>query len=718
MNMKFCKAMRILALALILAILLPCMPALAASYSAAVTGKQGLLVFTDAGMKNAAGTLPRYTVFTVKAVNEKDVAKIEYEGKIFYCEVDNGMTAVKDFATPATVNQKTRVYEEADEESRGTDVKKGTGVYILATNNDWAMVEKDGNVAYIPEQYLDIDADDPFAGGGVDPNDNNSALTGSSSVVIETVEAVVSDAKLTVYKSASTSSKKLGTLKQGEEVTVYAYNESWAYIRLDGEYGFCALDGLKKADASNDNPFDSEKSVPATVTASSVVVYESASSSSKKLGTLKKGAEVKLLKKASGWAYIELNGKYGYCDSDAVTESEAILPDADKGDVIDGKSPYGTCTVITAQADYYSSKSTSKKIGSLTMGDTVSFYGYDSKWILVGVNGSFAYMQRKTLSADSYTELKNEDSGTAVLDMEKALLALGYLDSIPSANFSAETVNALKRLQASCGMENTGVADEATLRVLYSGNAPASPLLSGSFTKGDNNSSVKRIQARLHALGYLASAASVDGDYGSNTAAAVRLFQKVAGGTQTGTADSKTIRALYNAAAPELPSDEKAADASGSSGNSSSIDSSLSSNVSEYVSGMSNAQKLEYVIYIAQQQLGKPYVFGSAGTSSFDCSGLTMYCFKQIGIKLSHSAYGEGYNEKWRKISSISAMKRGDLVFLNTISDGDLSDHTGIYLGSGKFIHASSGSAKVIVSDLTSGYYNRVFSWGRRVLET
>ena len=411
------------------------------------------------------------------------------------------------------------------------------------------------------------------------------------------------------------------------------------------------------------------------------------------------------MKEASGWAYIELNGNYGYCDSDAITESEAILPDDDQGDVIDGKSPYGTCTVITAQAEYYSSKSTSKKIGSLTMGDTVSFYGYDSKWILVGVNGSFAYMQRKNLSADSYTE-------------ENALLKLGYLDSVPSANYSADTVTALKRLQAACGMENTGVADIGTLRVLYSGNAPSSPILNSSFAKGDNNSSVKRIQARLHALGYLASAASVDGDYGSNTEAAVRLFQKVAGGTQTGTADSKTIRALYNAAAPELPSDEKAADASGSSGNSSSIDSSLSSNVSEYVSGMTNAQKLEYVIYIAQKQLGKPYVFGSAGTSSFDCSGLTLYCFKQIGIKLSHSAYGEGYNEKWKKISSISSMKRGDLVFLNTISDGDLSDHTGIYLGGGKFIHASSGSAKVIISDLTSGYYNRVFSWGRRVLET
>ncbi|MGN1007103.1 MAG: NlpC/P60 family protein [Aristaeellaceae bacterium] len=47
-----------------------------------------------------------------------------------------------------------------------------------------------------------------------------------------------------------------------------------------------------------------------------------------------------------------------------------------------------------------------------------------------------------------------------------------------------------------------------------------------------------------------------------------------------------------------------------------------------------------------------------------------------------------------------------------------MCDHTGIYLGSNMFIHASSGAGKVIVSDLSSGYYNRVFSWGRRVLNT
>ena len=57
------------------------------------------------------------------------------------------------------------------------------------------------------------------------------------------------------------------------------------------------------------------------------------------------------------------------------------------------------------------------------------------------------------------------------------------------------------------------------------------------------------------------------------------------------------------------------------------------------------------------------------------------------------------------------------MVFFNTnLTDGDMCDHTGIYIGNGDFIHASSSAGKVIISNLNSGYYNQRFSWGRRIL--
>ena len=53
----------------------------------------------------------------------------------------------------------------------------------------------------------------------------------------------------------------------------------------------------------------------------------------------------------------------------------------------------------------------------------------------------------------------------------------------------------------------------------------------------------------------------------------------------------------------------------------------------------------------------------------------------------------------------------------NTVEeDTDMTDHVGIYLGNGQFIHASSVAGKVIISDMSSGYYRRQFTWARRLI--
>ena len=728
MNNKCCKFKRITALLLMLLMLLPGAPALAESYSAAVT--DSVAAYADASLTRKVGDLERYDVVTVTGI-KGEVARIRYGGYTMYTKL-GALVAVKDFATAATVQTAGRVYQSPDTSSQSLALKQGTSVYILATSGDWAMIEKGGNVGYTFLSCLQSAGSgssetesDPFLPDGDSSNNtgdlagSGSGASGNGSVTIETVEAVVKSATLPVYASASTSSKKLGTLKAGQAVTVHAYTADWAYISLSGKYGFCALKGLQKktggaAEETPENPFDPGTAVPATVTASSVTVYQSASSSAKKLGTLKKGAEVKLLKVSGNWAYIELNGNYGYCAASALTKNSEL--DSNPTD----SSAMGSCTVVSASAKAYAKKSTSAANITLSMGDTLDFYGYDSKWVQVKINGKTGYMLRSDLSPASYAELKNEDSGDAVKTLESALLSLGYLDSVPSSNFSANTVTALKRMQAACGMEQTGIADVATQRVLYSGNAPASPLLSASLTSGSSGENVTRLQNRLLALGYLCQNSSVDGSYGSTTASAIKLFQTAAGGSATGVADSATIRALYSTSAPKLPSGSKAADYKENSYNGSStvsgMPAGLESTTSSYNSSMSNAQKLEHVIYVAQNQLGKKYVFGATGTATFDCSGLTQYCFKQIGVTLKRTAYAEGYNDERPKISGVSGLRRGDLVFFNTVSDGDLCDHTGIYLGSNMFIHASSGAGKVIVSNLSSGYYNRVFSWGRRVL--
>lgn len=129
---------------------------------------------------------------------------------------------------------------------------------------------------------------------------------------------------------------------------------------------------------------------------------------------------------------------------------------------------------------------------------------------------------------------------------------------------------------------------------------------------------------------------------------------------------------------------------------------------------LSGKSGIDKVIAAAKSRQGCPYVYGNSGPNAFDCSGLVRYAYGKIGVSLSGSAYGQGYG-KGEKIE-YSDLQPGDIVCFNTNeNDGDLVDHTGIYLGGGKFIHASSASGKVIISSMSSGYYKRVFSWARRV---
>ena len=125
------------------------------------------------------------------------------------------------------------------------------------------------------------------------------------------------------------------------------------------------------------------------------------------------------------------------------------------------------------------------------------------------------------------------------------------------------------------------------------------------------------------------------------------------------------------------------------------------------------------VINEALLHLGKPYVYATEGPNTFDCSGFVFYCYKKIeNIELLRSAKEQGYDETYPIIRNIWQLKNGDVVCFNTnLYDDDLSDHTGLYIGQGKFIHCSSGrKSGVIISSLLEGFYNERFSWGKRII--
>src|SRR5947209_18858885 len=115
--------------------------------------------------------------------------------------------------------------------------------------------------------------------------------------------------------------------------------------------------------------------------------------------------------------------------------------------------------------------------------------------------------------------------------------------------------------------------------------------------------------------------------------------------------------------------------------------------------------KINKVMTWAHNQKGKPYRYGAAGPSAFDCSGLVMYVFRHaLGKSLPHNAAAQ-----YHAVQHISrrALRPGDLVFA---SFGNGISHVGIYAGNGYMWHAPHTGSHVQRIKMYSAhwYYGRI----------
>jgi cell wall-associated NlpC family hydrolase len=105
-------------------------------------------------------------------------------------------------------------------------------------------------------------------------------------------------------------------------------------------------------------------------------------------------------------------------------------------------------------------------------------------------------------------------------------------------------------------------------------------------------------------------------------------------------------------------------------------------------------------VYLASLQAGKPYVYGADGPSSFDCSGLVQYIYKQLGKTLPRTT-----DDQFDATTRVSMYNKqpGDLIFLGT--PGNIY-HVGIYAGDGKmWVAPHSGDVVKLQSIYTTSYY-------------
>ncbi len=190
------------------------------------------------------------------------------------------------------------------------------------------------------------------------------------------------------------------------------------------------------------------------------------------------------------------------------------------------------------------------------------------------------------------------------------------------------------------------------------------------FAVGDRGEEVVEIQKQLAVLQY--NVGSIDGVFGPATEQAVKNFQAAKGLNADGIVNDGTYRSLMN---KEMPQDR-----------------------------YGNHAITRTILRAAYSMLGVPYVFGGMSPGGFDCSGFVCYVFGKAGISLPRMA-----DLQYDAVTRIntSNLRTGDLVFFQTYAPG--ASHVGIYVGDGKFIHASC-SKGISVAEVFTGY------WGARYI--
>ena len=200
--------------------------------------------------------------------------------------------------------------------------------------------------------------------------------------------------------------------------------------------------------------------------------------------------------------------------------------------------------------------STSDALQTLPKGTKLEVLGKSGSWYKVTYGKYTGYVYKtyvsvtktasSSSSSSSATRLEKGSTGSDVKDLQTKLKKLGYYDAYVDGDYGDTTVAAVKAFQKKYNLTADGVAGSETLKKLDTAYKNAdSDKDDDSLRKGATGSAVKNLQTKLKKLGFYN--ASIDGDYGDTTVAAVKAFQKKHNLTADGVAGSETLKKLDSA---------------------------------------------------------------------------------------------------------------------------------------------------------------------------
>lgn len=272
--------------------------------------------------------------------------------------------------------------------------------------------------------------------------------------------------------------------------------------------------------------------------------------------------------------------------------------------------------------------------------------------------------------------LKKGMSGYDVNVLQNHLSQLGYFNETDLTNyFGPVTEEAVKKFQEEYDeLEADGIVGESTSKYIIAKITQVNLIKEKERKEKEAAAAAQR---DLKELGYYNG--EITSVIDEATIKAIKAFQEKEGFEVTGELDKETQDKL-NELFPKKVEEEKG--------------------------GITGRALIDFT----RKYLGTPYVYGAASGKAFDCSGFSTFVMKNFGIKLDRRA-----SEQARKGTPVKKADLivGDLVFFS--QTGKKVDHVGIYIGDGKFIHASSYKRGVVIDSF--GKYTGVYMGARRYLD-
>lgn len=360
------------------------------------------------------------------------------------------------------------------------------------------------------------------------------------------------------------------------------------------------------------------------------------------------------------------------------------------------------------------------------------------------------------------------DEGTDVEEMQKRLVELGYMDRA-TGYFGEATKAAVIEFQERNSLAVDGMIGINTKEALYSEDA-----IPHSLSYGEKSDEVLKYQQRLFKLGYLTT--EPDGTFGSDTRAAVKLFQQQNGliadghiGPATrnilmssdaqanaltigmsgetvksmqkllkklgylsdadgyfGSGTESAVRAFQKrnglsvdgkvgryTMAKLVSGDAKAAAKDEPAATPGSSSGSSSNSNSSGSSSSSSGASVDRFIEIALSKLGSKYVLGAKGPSKFDCSGFVYWCLNQSGVSQGYMTSKTWRSvSKYKKISSIDSVQKGDVIVFKMSSS---KGHVGIAISGSEMVDASSSEGCVVRRSYKTDYWRKYFYCAYRI---